>query len=182
MAVGHALSNWESVEGATATLFGQLVDSTSVAATRAYGTIIGARARQASLREASETFFFLRKKAYKKNRAVYSNWQVLEECARILINNYAQASQRRNDIAHGVASHLPFNKQKKSWFLTVPTYQSRNTINWIGDRAHIAEAKDLPRIYKVYYKNSEYVFGTEDIKRFSTSGASVGRDHAPHLG
>jgi hypothetical protein len=42
MAVGHAHSNWESVEGAAASLFGQLVDSTSVAATRAYGTIIGA--------------------------------------------------------------------------------------------------------------------------------------------
>jgi hypothetical protein len=69
IAVGHALSNWEHVEGAISMLFSYFVETRTIAAARAFGSINGARARETAIRQASESFFKLRKQAYGKDRA-----------------------------------------------------------------------------------------------------------------
>jgi hypothetical protein len=174
--VGHALSNWEHVESAAAMLFSAFVESQSIAAIRAYGTINGSRAREAALRQASETFFSLRKVAHKKDRATYDEIKKFEDVASCLIHNYGQASGRRTDIAHGIAWELSREqKTEQSWFLVAPNYQSPKTANWIEDDLKLREAKGLrladPAAYfnfnKLYYKNSQYVFGVSNLKVFA---------------
>jgi len=185
MAVGHALTNWEHVEAAGAGLFGHFVDSYSIAAIRAYGSIIGTKARQAALAEAAETFFFLRKEMLKKDRQTIDEVKTAERCSKILIHNYGQASGRRNDIAHGFAWELSFKEQKTlSWFLVAPNYQSRRTANWIEDDFRLRASKGLRLedakarfdFNKFYYKNSDYVFGVKEIKAFAGKFAHLYAD------
>ena len=174
--VGHALSNWEHVEAAAAMLFSHFVNSTSIAALRAYGTINGTRAREAALKQAAETFFALRKHAYKKDRKVYDDLKIAEKCTSILIHNYGAASGRRNDIAHGIAWELSAKEQdEQAWYLVAPNYNSPKTKNWIEDDFGLRSAKGLslrdPKARfdynKFYYKNSEYVFGPNELKTFA---------------
>jgi hypothetical protein len=94
----------------------------------------------------------------------------------VLIHNYGLASGRRNDIAHGIAQELSFKEEKElSWLLVVPNYQSSKTTNWIEDDFKLRAAKGLKLsdakarfdYNKFYYKNSEYVFGMNEIKVFA---------------
>jgi hypothetical protein len=91
LGVGHALSNWEHLEAAGALFFSTFVDSNSIAAMRAYGTIAGSRGREAALRQAGDTFFALRKNQYKKDRNIYEEIKAGERSAVQLIHNYGQA-------------------------------------------------------------------------------------------
>jgi hypothetical protein len=173
IAVGHALSNWEHIESATALLFAHFVDSNSIAAQRAYGAIIGARGRQSALRQASETYFLVRRATFgeKSNDAI----DAMEDCSTKLIHNYALTSGRRNDIAHGFARELSAtHSEEMSWFLVAPNYQSQRTANWIQDDIKL-RTKGL-RLYdkqarlefnKIYRNNSEYVYGVREIKTFA---------------
>ena len=176
MAVGHALSNWEHVEAAALMLFSHFVESNSIAASRAYGSINGVAAREAALRQASETFFMLRKTASKKERGVHGEVKIAEQCAGVLIRNYGQASARRNDIAHGIAWELSSKPEKeRSSLLVAPNYQSTRTANWIeddfklrgGTGLRLSDEKARFAYNKLYYKNSDYVFGMKDIKVFA---------------
>jgi hypothetical protein len=144
LGVGHALSNWEHVEAAAAMFFSAFVESRSIAGIRAYGTINGSRAREAALRQASETFFFLRKVDRQKDRAAHDIITKTEKIANCLIHNYGKASARRTDIAHGIATKLSRDKTPEmSWFLVAPNYQSPKTANWIADDVGLREAKGL---------------------------------------
>jgi hypothetical protein len=176
LGVGHALSNWEQVEAAGALFFSTLVESDSIAAIRAYGTINGSRAREAALRQASQTFFLLRRDANEADRVVYDEIKKFENTANCLIHNYGQASARRTDIAHGIAWELSREqKAEQSWFLVAPNYQSPKTRNWIEDDLKLRAAKKLTLsdsaarfdYNKFYYKNSEYVFGASELKTFA---------------
>ena len=174
IAVGHALSNWEHVENAASILFGHFVDSNSIAAQRAYGAIIGARARQSALRQASETYFLLRRNTFPTSAR--GAIDVMKDCSTNFIHNYAQASGRRNDIAHGIAHELSMSEgAEMSWFLVAPNYQSQRTANWIKDDLRLRSKKGL-RLHdkearfdynKIYYNNSDYVFGVNEIKVFA---------------
>ncbi len=174
--VGHALSNWEHVESAGAMFFSTFIESASIAGTRAYGTINGSRAREAALRQAADTFFSLQKSQHRKNRSIYDEIIKSEKIANCLIKNYSQASARRNDIAHGVAQELSAEKTDKySWFLVAQNYQSTKTVNWIEDDVKLRDNKGFSihdknsyfDYKKFYYKNSQYVFGIQELKIFS---------------
>jgi hypothetical protein len=174
IAVGHALSNWEHVESAASILFTLFVESNSIAAARAYGSILGARAREAALREAAEIYFLLRRKGW--DESARPAIDTMEECFKILIKNYVEASGRRNDFAHGVAWKLDTSKSAEgSWFLVAPNYQSKRTTNWIEDEIKLLSQKGLKlsdekarfEYNKIYYKNSAYVFGVTEIKTFA---------------
>jgi hypothetical protein len=174
IAVGHALSNWERVESAAAALFAHFVESKSIAAQRAYGSITGARARQAALSEASETYFLLRQTMW--SREARDKVSAMKECSEKLIHNYGGASARRNDIAHGVAQDLSGATSKQlSWYLVAPNYQSQRTANWIPDDVRlrtktgmkIGDQKARFAFNKIYYKNSDYVYGMEEVKVFA---------------
>lgn len=171
IAVGHALSNWQHVEMAAATLFQQYVESASIAAQRAYGSILGARAREAALRQASETYFLLRLKLW--HESTHSTVRAMKRCSNIFLRNYAAASARRNDIAHGVAYELSVaDTDSRSWFLVAPNYQSQRTTDWIDADMKLRAKKGLKLgdkearfgFNKIYHENSEYVFGVKEIK------------------
>jgi hypothetical protein len=105
--VGHALSNWEQVELAASILFSHLVDSRSIAAQRAYGSIMGARGKADALRQAAEIYFSLRRNLLdKKDRVHIKAVDQMEHYCSVFIHNYTNASGRRNDIAHGIAWEL----------------------------------------------------------------------------
>jgi hypothetical protein len=59
-AVGSALSEWERLEIAMADLFGCLVETSSAAAQRAYGTLFGVNARHDAIEAALIEFFWYR--------------------------------------------------------------------------------------------------------------------------
>ena len=118
LGVGHALTNWEHLENSVAVLFSLFTESGSIAAIRAYGTIIGARARHAAVSEAMDVFFDIRKQQHKKDRSIYDTLVSHKNAATILLANYLSASKRRNDIAHGVCWELSVVKSDtRSWFL-----------------------------------------------------------------
>jgi hypothetical protein len=176
MGVGHALSNWEHVEAAISVLFSYFVETRTIAAARAFGSINGARARELAIRQASETFFKLRKQEHRKDKARSGVIKEAEKCASHLIRNYGLASARRNDFAHGIAYELSLKKAEQPlWFLVAPNHNSRKTANWIEDdfilRAKTGHRLSDPKAYfdynKFYRKNAEYVFSVQQIKVFA---------------
>jgi hypothetical protein len=183
MAVGHALSNWEHVEAATAILFSHFIESSSIAAQRAYGSISGARGRQAALREASETYFLLRSNLL--DRRLRPAIEQLKTAANQLIHSYGLASGRRNDVAHGYAMELSTKEStQRSWYLVAPSYQSKSMANWIADDVKLRtktgmkldEARARFAYNKIYYKNSDYVLGVPTIKTFAGKFAYLQAD------
>ena len=176
LGVGHALSNWEHVESSIAMLFSFLVESHSIAGIRAYGTINGSRGREAALRQASDAFFSLRKTGHRQERIVYEEINKFEKTTNSLIHNYGLASARRADIAHGISYNIITKKDDKdAWFLVVPNYQSVKTKNWIDDDIKLMENKGMRLssgdayfdYNKFYYKNSQYVYSTNELKVFA---------------
>lgn len=109
-AVGAALSQWETVETLVSALFALVSGApNSRAAQRAYGTIGGVRGRCDALRAAGDIFFNeIHKDAV--------GWESFNE----LLHNYQKASERRNDIAHGVAI-----TEMRGAFLAPPTYATK---------------------------------------------------------
>jgi hypothetical protein len=176
IAVGHALTNWEHVELAASMLFSHFVDSHSIAAERAYGTIQGGQAKQHALTAALESYCDLGKIRLRRERDRYDAFKSFETIAKVLIRNYGLASGRRNDIAHGIAWELSTsNSSSNSWFLAAPTYNSKRTQNWINDDFKLRGSTGMRlsdpvarfAYNKIYYKNSEYIFGLEEIKVFA---------------
>jgi hypothetical protein len=89
-AQGVALGQWELLESWFASFFMYLIQSKSLAARRAYGSIASARGRRDALMAAAEVFF--------------ADYQVDEENQKRfkkLMSHFGCASGRRNEIAHG---------------------------------------------------------------------------------
>jgi hypothetical protein len=172
--VGDALSSWEFVETATSMLFEVMIESNTVAAGRAYGSITGARARADVLRQAGDVYFSIRRHlSDKKDRAFAETVKHMEACFNAYVANYASASARRNDIAHGIATELSTVEDgRQSWFLVPPLYQSSRNVNWIEDdiklrtRTGLTLAQKEARLEfnKLYVSNTQYVYGVSDIK------------------
>ena len=176
LGVGHALTNWEHLENSVAVLFSLFTESGSIAAIRAYGTIIGARARHAAVSEAMDVFFDIRKQQHKKDRSIYDTLVSHKNAATILLANYLSASKRRNDIAHGVCWELSVVKSDtRSWFLVPPTYNSAHSSHWIEDDfkwqaatgGQLRDPEQTITYNKMYRKNADYVFSTKEIKTFA---------------
>jgi hypothetical protein len=132
MAVGSALDEWENVESGLARIFGLLVESSSVAALRAYGTITSASGRKEALEYAAIAFFCA--KPDPMTADYYS-----------LFNAYSSAAQFRNNIAHGICYGYIYFKgvtSEPGWFLFPPQYNTR--------KRKSADAIGSAYIYKVY--------------------------------
>jgi hypothetical protein len=184
--VGHALTNWEHVENAVSMLFSQFTESSTIAAARAYGTIIGARARHSAVSAAMDVFFDIRKQRNKKDRETCNLIIKHKEAATLLLTNYLTASKRRNDIAHGICWELSRNESVsiRSWFLVPATYNTPHSSHWIEDdfKWHAAtggrlrDAQHTITFNKMYYKNADYVFATKEIKTFAGKFAYLSAD------
>jgi hypothetical protein len=132
MAVGSALDEWENVESVLARIFGLLVQSRSVAALRAYGTITSASGRKEALKQAAVAFF------YGKPDPMMADYYSL-------FNAYASAAQFRNNIAHGISYGYVYFKgvtSEPGWFLFPPQYNTR--------KRKSADAIGSAYIYKVF--------------------------------
>ena len=91
-AIGSSVTTWEMIEDTFAVLFRLLVESQSSAASRAYGAIASARGRREALMAAAEIFFEIHKVA-----------ELWREEFDLLMQHFAKASGRRNEIAHGIS-------------------------------------------------------------------------------
>ena len=132
--VWHALTNWEHVETSASLLFSQFTEFGTIAADRAYGTIIGSRARHAAITQAMNVFFDIRLQQYKKDRDIHRHISMGKSACELLLTNYILAASRRNDIAHGIAFELSVVKsERRSWFLVPATYNSAYSTHWIND-------------------------------------------------
>jgi hypothetical protein len=105
-AVGSALSSWQYVEDAIASIFKALVsdglpehtyEPSRSPAERAYGSVISFEARATMVAEAAEAFF------YKNPHPDY------EKQLREILKACRGWSARRNDIAHGKIAGSPLN-------------------------------------------------------------------------
>jgi hypothetical protein len=101
--VGHSLTNWEHVENSVSLLFAQFTESATMAAARAYGTIIGARARHAAVSEAMDVFFDIRKQKNKQDRKLY--------------NKIIADKENCNSIISKLLQRIKKTKRYCSWYL-----------------------------------------------------------------
>jgi hypothetical protein len=171
--VGHALTNWEHVENSASLLFSQFTESPTIAADRAYGAIVGSRARHAAIIQAMNVFFDIRLQQYKKERDIYKHVSMGKEVCEILLTNYILASSRRNDIAHGITFELSVVKSGAlSWFLVPATYNAAHSTHWINDdfkwRAatgmRLKDPKATIAFNKMYRKNADYIYSAKSLR------------------
>lgn len=130
--VGSAINEWEILESALARIFGQLVESRSTAALRAYGAIAN---RRVALKVAAEEFF--------RNKSDPRREEVLE-----LFGACEAAAEYRNNVAHGICYGRVYVGGKgapTTWFLYPPFYNTRKRKDSIQDAAaaYIYNASDI---------------------------------------
>jgi hypothetical protein len=130
-AVGRALSRWEHLDSECIKLFQLFCETPRFAACRAYGTILGARARADALEAAAEVFF------EKRDQAELSD--VLS-----VLRAYKVASTYRNNIAHGIA----VQPHEHRYFLCPPSYVQKkfeypHPKKWALAAAYFYKVKDI---------------------------------------
>lgn len=115
MMVGAALTSWELLDQAQASIFGLLVASRFQAAEAAYGTIGSFSGRSDMVIAAAEL-------------VLWFNQPLLAEL-KIAVNSAGKLSGRRNEIAHGVATgystHGPGGLVDHGHFLGPASYATR---------------------------------------------------------
>lgn len=127
-AVGKALSRWELAENHMARLFGVLVESTSQASARAFGTVVSSTGRREMLEKAAEVYFDSPR--FRTHDAEISPFRRKHDSGvlKTLLKNYARAAERRNDIAHGIVTEILWREPRShGHFLVPPDYNTRRT-------------------------------------------------------
>ncbi len=120
MMVGRCLSRWEKIEEEFADLFETFVAVGSHAAKRAYGSIVSAGGRRDALKAAAEVFFY-------KHPAIP---QIEQKRFKALLDHFAVASGKRNEIAHGIVENFTIHvgpRQAGGCFLFPAGYNSNKT-------------------------------------------------------
>lgn len=160
-AVGYALSAWEEAEDHFAHLFSQLVGEYAFAARRAYGTIDMNTGRRNALMAAAEMFFIEVSgdpTAKEQQRALHRNKNEFAT----LMQHFARASNRRNDIAHGMVLTL----LKNGCFLAPAWYNSKKY------RASMNLSK--LKVDEFERVRAEYRYTREDIIEFGHRFTKLG--------
>jgi hypothetical protein len=116
-AVGLALSLWEVLESAVATIYHDIVGFNSRAAMAAYCTISSSPGRIDRVLAAAE----------EADNTHISALQV-EELKQLLVNEVGKLSGRRNEIAHGTVTHVSAPGRREGHFLMPPDYNTRKRI------------------------------------------------------
>lgn len=135
-AVGEALSNWESLEGALCTLFVMVTGASesprvNSALRRAYGAIGFNSGRRNAIALAAEVYFG-------------PHWTAAKVELNRLLHHVEQASLRRDDIAHGYVCGFKTGDTDHGCFLIPPEYNARMTFAFMQpprDTFSIARAK-----------------------------------------
>jgi hypothetical protein len=123
-AVGRALTEWEGVEVECAKLFAVFVSARRkrtyhAPAVRAYGSIIGTRARSDMLQLAAESYF--------------DKWPAkrlsFEKKCMDLIGEYKEYANRRNDIAHVAVKRVFITRKARGIYLLPSFYNPKQFKN-----------------------------------------------------
>jgi len=147
-AVGYALSSWEALEATLCTLFIILTGASELPAVnstirRAYGAFGFNSGRRQAVRFAAEVYFG-------------SHWPSAKTELNKLLKHVENASQRRDDMAHGYVAGFKTGETDHGAFLIPPEYNSRMTYAFSqGDRDTFSLAR------------AKYRFTSNDIKRYS---------------
>ena len=127
LAVGKALSQWETLEIELGQLFAVLVESPSQAASRAYGVVASALGRRDLLEKAAEVYFA------KRSEDDYTTFDNLMKALK-------HASTCRNNIAHGhVREYAAPDMEGGGFYLVAPDYNTRRTVAFIDLSADSAD-------------------------------------------
>jgi hypothetical protein len=110
LAVGKALTAWETSEMMFALLFSVLIETKTPAASRVYGGLVSATAKRDALQSAGEIFF--------KQPKMPSELGVFFAD---LLKNYQAAASLRNDIAHGMTLQTNTEAHGCTGFFLIPT-------------------------------------------------------------
>jgi len=145
-AVGAALSQWEHFESGLSMLFQLLCEATTMAASRAYGTVESCYSKAQMLREAAIVFFDTRHPFDEQYSKEIDN----------LVAAYENGQKYRNNIAHGMAVSYVFTRNRNGYFLCPPT----------------SATKKHKRAKQPYFENIAYFYDVTDInycgERFTT--------------
>jgi hypothetical protein len=161
VAVGRALSQWEALEICLGELFMLLVESPSLAASRAYGALASVPARKSALELAGEEFFDTAQ-IDRRNKPVL----------RKILANYSEASSRRKDIAHGIVTRFESTWEGPGGFLVPAEYNSRRTTTVPSyERAFFGKFFATPPGFTAirhaqFLKRVDYAYTAADIKAF----------------
>jgi hypothetical protein len=151
IAQGRSLHRWEMLESFFAIFFGYLVQSQSLAARRAYGSIASARGRRDAIRAAAEIFFI--------NHAVSKQDQ---ERFDKLMRHFESASGRRNEIAHSVL----MNVADLGWFILPPEYNTNKTLSGFKiEKAEYGILEMLPGKYRYTSADITHFYERFDLLR-----------------
>jgi hypothetical protein len=130
-AVGLALSRWEEAENVLAHIFGIMSEcqtaTSQMAAQRAFGSIETSTGRRKMLAAVAEVYFG-------------HSWteKAVKGPFNHLIEAFAAASGRRDDIAHGIARCITINGNPRGWFLWPAEYNTgRNALSRGTDPADL---------------------------------------------
>jgi hypothetical protein len=122
--IGQITTSWENAEIGYSYIYSTLLNPVrdSQAARRAYGSIISAVSRKATIESAAEVFFHK-----------FPN-ETLEEETAHLLNVYIAGASRRNDVAHGVITNgiAP----RTGWFVESNFYSNKRDIDFKSPYAY----------------------------------------------
>lgn len=113
LSVGRALSQWEIIESKMGFLFAHLVESESMAAQRAYGSISNTSGRKTAIENAAEIFHD-------------RHYKFPIDKLNLLTNHYGKAAAYRNRIAHGLAVEHTDEKGTRGIFLVPSFFSAKN--------------------------------------------------------
>lgn len=151
--VGYALTTWEQIETILSRMFQLFVESNSDAAMRAFGSISSASGRREALDMAAEIYASKKKQLFPVDDF------------KLLMKHIGQASVRRNEIAHGIATSFNLDGKSHGFFLVPASYLSRKnearTLDWWKQ---IASSTNEDQ-FSVF--GSKYRYTSTDIDHFS---------------
>lgn len=136
-AVGRALTSWEHLEAALATLFVRFIayDRESLAARRAYGSVVSFMGRAEMLTEAASAYFS------------FHPDEQLSDSFRRVSNACRQAAARRNDIAHGSVVEVYFVGKVPGYALAPGSYNVRR-VDLHSKPAYLYSVREIAKFTK----------------------------------
>lgn len=140
-AVGTATTRWEGLEESMALLHAVFVEAPTQAATRVYAGFSAVPAKAMAITTASEIFFTLNKVP-----------KDIREPLAIIIKHYRAASDRRNEIVHGVQVKF-LVKSPNGCFLIPPSYNSKKVRAFITPNEMKSGSLAAARLHYRYTSN-----------------------------
>lgn len=157
-AVGSALSAWEKLEESVTKIFSDLVspDQTSLAAERAYGSVLSFRGRADLVDAAADAAFFL------------SPNDPLKAALDDLVKEIRNFASRRNEIAHGKVTDY---YRPSGLLLLVTGHRTRRAGYVLEPTSYATNKRELHPgriLLETAYQKPRYAYSSTEILTFQT--------------